>query len=241
MVAHEGRTKYGVKWIPAGGYIRMIGMFPPRAGEDERHLRASSTGAFQTLAEDARHASAQEVGPGDEDRVFYKLSVPKKVVVMLGGPTMNLLIAVVLFTILLVGFGDPREPATTTTIREVQICMDQGGGSAEPCVQDSDEGLPKTPAFAAGVRPGDEVVSFDGAAITDWEQMRSLIRDSADRTVPLVVERAGEQVELEVTPRRTRSPGSSTARSSSAPTASPRPCGPASSASRRSRSWCRSR
>ncbi len=196
----KGETEYGVKWIPAGGYIRMIGMFPPREGEDEHHLRASSTGAFQTLAEDARHASAQEVQPDDEDRVFYKLSVPKKVVVMLGGPTMNLLIAVVLFTILLVGFGDPRERTSTLTVGEVQICMDEGGDSAEPCVQDSDEGLPKTPAFAAGVRPGDEVVSFDGTAISEWEQMRALIRDSTDRTVPLVVERGGEQVELDVTP-----------------------------------------
>jgi membrane-associated protease RseP (regulator of RpoE activity) len=197
----KGETEYGVKWIPAGGYIRMIGMFPPRPGEDEHHLRASSTGAFQTLAEDARHASAQEVLPGDEDRVFYKLSVPKKVVVMLGGPTMNLLIAVALFSILLLGFGDPRSPATTTTVQEVQICMDQGGGSGEPCLQDSDEGLPKTPAFAAGILPGDRVVSFDGTPIDDWEQVRALIRDSAGREVAMVVERAGgEQVELEVEP-----------------------------------------
>ncbi len=196
----KGETEYGIKWIPAGGYIRMIGMFPPRPGEDEHHLRASSTGAFQTLAEDARHASAQEVVPGDEDRVFYKLSVPKKVVVMLGGPMMNLLIAVALFSILLLGFGDPRSPGTTTVVEEVQICMDQGGASSEPCLQDSDDGLPKTPAFAAGLLPGDRVVSFDGTEITDWEQMRALIRDSAGEQVPLVVEREGERLDLEVTP-----------------------------------------
>ena len=46
----------------------------------------------------ARQDSLEEVRPGDEDRVFYRLSVPKKLVVMLGGPTMNLLIAVVLLT-----------------------------------------------------------------------------------------------------------------------------------------------
>ena len=27
----KGDTEYGVKWIPLGGYIRMIGMIPPRA------------------------------------------------------------------------------------------------------------------------------------------------------------------------------------------------------------------
>lgn len=196
----RGETEYGFKWIPAGGYIRMIGMFPPRAGEDEHHLRASSTGAFQTLAEDARHASSQEVMEGEEDRVFYKLSVPKKVVVMLGGPTMNLVIAVVLFTILLVGFGDPRSPESTTTVQEVQICMVTDGDSSQPCNQDSDEGLPKTPAFEAGMLPGDRVVSFDGQPITDWEQMRALIRESTGREVPMVVQREGRDVDLTVTP-----------------------------------------
>jgi len=44
----------------------------------------------------ARDESNEQVKPGDEERVFYKLSTPKKLVVMLGGPTMNLLIATVL-------------------------------------------------------------------------------------------------------------------------------------------------
>ena len=30
---HRGETEYGVKAIPLGGYIRMIGMFPPRPGD----------------------------------------------------------------------------------------------------------------------------------------------------------------------------------------------------------------
>ncbi len=25
----RGETEYGLKWIPLGGYIRMVGMFPP--------------------------------------------------------------------------------------------------------------------------------------------------------------------------------------------------------------------
>ena len=119
----RGETEYGIKALPLGGYIRMIGMFPPRTGEDETHLRESSTGAFQTMAADARALSAAEISEKDADRVFYKLSVPKKVVVMLGGPTMNLLIAVVLLGILLVGFGNPGERTTTTTISVVNECI----------------------------------------------------------------------------------------------------------------------
>ena len=103
----RGETEYGVKAIPLGGYVRLIGMYAP----------LSATGATPgrwgaQLAQAARDASNEEVHPGEEHRAFYHLSTPKKVVVMLAGPVMNLLIAVVLLTVVLIGFGIPT--ATTT-------------------------------------------------------------------------------------------------------------------------------
>src|SRR5450756_1443491 len=92
----RGETEYGLKAVPLGGYIRMIGMFPPKPGADPSMLRGSSTGRFSQLMDQARDESMEQVKPGDEDRVFYKLSTPKKLVVMLGGPPMNLNIATVL-------------------------------------------------------------------------------------------------------------------------------------------------
>ena len=50
----------------------MIGMFPPRPGDDPDTLRVSSTGRFSQLMDEARQASLEEVQPGDERRVFYK-------------------------------------------------------------------------------------------------------------------------------------------------------------------------
>ena len=90
---HKGETEYGVKAIPLGGYIRMIGMYPPAPGADPTMLRASTTGRFATLIDDARQQSLEEVTPDAVDRVFYKLPVRKRIVVMLGGPTMNLVLA----------------------------------------------------------------------------------------------------------------------------------------------------
>ena len=96
----RGETEYGVKAIPLGGYIRMIGMFPPKPGDDPRQLPAvQHRPVLPADADQARQDSPwRRSSPGDEHRVFYKLSVPKKLVIMLGGPTMNLLIAVVLLT-----------------------------------------------------------------------------------------------------------------------------------------------
>ncbi|HLU64595.1 MAG TPA: site-2 protease family protein, partial [Protaetiibacter sp.] len=99
----RGETEYGVKLVPLGGYISMAGMYPPaREGEA---ARTASTGFFHTLVQDAREQSAATIAPGDEERVFYRLPVAKRIVVMLGGPAMNLLIAIVLYAVVLCGFG----------------------------------------------------------------------------------------------------------------------------------------
>ena len=132
-----------------GGYIRMIGMFPPRPGDDPGTLRVSSTGRFSQLMDEARQASLEEVGPGDDRRVFYKLSVPKKVTVMLGGPVMNLIIAVVLFGGIFTLYGLPE---VTTKLSSVSECVDvkqAGQSTAAECTPD----MPVPPANAAGLRP----------------------------------------------------------------------------------------
>jgi membrane-associated protease RseP (regulator of RpoE activity) len=55
---------------------------------------------------------------------------------------------------------------------------------------------PGGPAAASGVEDGDRVVSVDGAPITDWPSLRGRIQAHAAGPVPLVVERAGRQIEL---------------------------------------------
>ena len=72
----KGETEYGLKAIPLGGYVSMIGMYPPN--KEDGTVRTSSTGMFQSLASDARSLAHEEIGPGDETRVFYRLPVWKK-------------------------------------------------------------------------------------------------------------------------------------------------------------------
>ena len=102
---HNGETEYGVKWIPLGGYIRMIGMLPPRREDAPGTLRSSSTGPFQGLIESARGAALEEVGPGDEDRVFYRKKWWQKTIIMFAGPFMNLVLAFVFISIVVMGIG----------------------------------------------------------------------------------------------------------------------------------------
>ena len=56
----KGETEYGVKAIPLGGYVSMIGMYPPAKDKTgAASVRQSSTGMFQQLANDARQAEAE--------------------------------------------------------------------------------------------------------------------------------------------------------------------------------------
>ena len=114
----RGETEYGVKAIPLGGYISMIGMFPP--GKGGTAGRNSTTGFMQAMVQDARTASAETVAVGEEERTFYRLPVWKRIIIMFGGPFMNLVIGVVLFGVLLMGFGTPQ---SSTTIGSVSQCV----------------------------------------------------------------------------------------------------------------------
>ena len=190
----RGETEYGIKAVPLGGYIRMIGMFPPKPGDDPHLLRASSTGRFSQLMDQARQDSMDEVGPGDEHRVFYRLSVPKKVIIMLGGPTMNLVIAFVLFGGLLTLYG---LPTATPLISTVAACVPSTAPTTANPQPACASGDPASPAAAAGLQPQDRIVSVDGTPVSSWDQVTPIIRASAGSTLSLVVDRSGQQVTLQ--------------------------------------------
>jgi membrane-associated protease RseP (regulator of RpoE activity) len=195
----RGETEYGVKAIPLGGYIRMIGMFPPRKGDAPGTLRVSSTGRFSQLADEARQLSLEEVQPGDEDRVFYRLSVPQKVIIMLGGPTMNLLIAVVLLGGLVTLYGaDVVKPgAQVASVSECVVPATQAGTQAACAPTD-----PKTPAYLAGLKPGDVLVSVAGQPVNRSVDVGALVRPRVGQPTEIVVLRDGRRVTLTATPIR---------------------------------------
>ena len=191
----RGETEYGLKAVPLGGYIRMIGMFPPHRGEPEGTIREDSTGLLQQItemSEDAKAYESSQYGPEDAHRTFVALSVPKKLAVMLGGPAMNLLISVLLMVVLVSGIG---LPSVTPTVQSVSQCVVPADAPADV----SCEGKPAAPALAAGIRPGDVLREIDGHRIDRWEDVTAAVRAAEDRTVDVVVERDDRELTLEAT------------------------------------------
>ncbi len=150
----RGETEYGVKSVPLGGYVKLVGMLPPdprdgagaAAGEPMR-VRKSNTGMFTQIISDARAAEYELVESGDEDRLFYKLSWWKKVVVMAGGPTVNLLIAFLLFSGVFMLYGVPQATTTVDTVSAAVVPAPEGDRACTPAD-------PESPAKQAGLRPG---------------------------------------------------------------------------------------
>ncbi|MCI0385183.1 RIP metalloprotease [Streptomyces sp. CNQ085] len=176
----RGETEYGVKAIPLGGYIRMIGMFPP--GEDGA-VRQRSTSPFRGMIEDARAAAYEELRPGDEKRMFYTRKPWKRVIVMFAGPFMNLVLAVAIFLGTLMTFGINT---TTTTVSSVSECVVRVSERTDTCPEDA----PDSPAKAAGLKPGDTIVAFNGAEVTEWDDLQRRIRDTIGPAT-ITVERDG--------------------------------------------------
>jgi membrane-associated protease RseP (regulator of RpoE activity) len=182
----KGDTEYGFKAIPFGGYIRMIGMFPP--GPDGR-IESRSTSPWRSMIEDARSAAFEELEPGDESRLFYTRKPWKRVIVMFAGPFMNLILAVALFLTVLMGFGISQQTNTVSSVSECVIAQSQ---NRDTCKKSD----PASPAAAAGLKAGDKIVSFNGVKTTDWNKLSDLIRATPGKTVPIVVERKGQALTL---------------------------------------------
>ncbi|WP_369192702.1 RIP metalloprotease [Streptomyces sp. R08] len=182
----KGDTEYGFKAIPFGGYIRMIGMFPP--GPDGR-IESRSTSPWRSMIEDARSAAFEELEPGDESRLFYTRKPWKRVIVMFAGPFMNLILAVALFLTVLMGFGISQQTNTVSSVSECVIAQSQ---NRDTCKKSD----PASPAAAAGLKAGDKIVSFNGVKTTDWNKLSNLIRATPGKTVPIVVERKGQSLTL---------------------------------------------
>jgi membrane-associated protease RseP (regulator of RpoE activity) len=86
----RGETEYGVKAIPAGGYVRIIGM-----------------------------SNLEEVDPADEPRTFRRGTTTNRLIVILAGVTVNILLAWLLFTVAIAGQGKLYEGPSTTVDRVV--------------------------------------------------------------------------------------------------------------------------
>jgi len=178
----RGETEYGLKVFPLGGFVQLLGMYPPRR-PDARNTR------LQRLADDAREAEWYDITDADAGRLFYERATWKKVVMMAGGITMNLVIAFVLLWGVVGLHGVLRYQPV---VAGISACIQNPPRADRTCVATDTP----TPAALAGLAAGDRIVEFNGVAVTSHDQLTSLIRANLDREASIVVDRGGVRTPL---------------------------------------------
>ncbi len=206
----RGETEYGIKAIPLGGYVRIVGMNP-----------------------------FEEVAPEEEHRTYRGKPFWQKAIVVLAGIFSHFVIAFILFFIVAVTWnsfepstrvdsasqvlitasgaaesvpleleaddsvvsidGVPLAEVPTTTDKApnelVTIVIDRAGTEV---VVETNDNVVATPAYVIGIEPGDRLVAVDGIAIQDWDHFVDLAHARPAELVEVQFERSGEVVTSEV-------------------------------------------
>lgn len=203
----KGETEYGIKLLPLGGYITMIGMYPPAK---DGTYKASRSGFFQQLSDEAKNAEADTLQPGDEKRLFVGLPVWKRITIMLGGPLMNLLLAFIFLSIVLVGFGTST---ATSRVSEVYQCVltqqqQQERNAGDSVANQCQPGDTPGPAYAAGLRAGDIITAVDGKRVgqQEWNALSEAIQDKAGSPISVNYTRDGAEHSTTLTPLKSTRP-----------------------------------
>jgi len=142
----KGDTDYCVSALPLGGYVKMVGELPD-----------------------------SEVAEEDRPRAFSQKPVWKRAIILLCGPTANLVLALLVYVVMFTGkqtFGDTRIGVVT----------------------------PAGPAWQAGLRPGDRIVAIDEHPVADWSDILTGIGGHPDAHLTMIYERGGQRKTVAVQP-----------------------------------------
>jgi regulator of sigma E protease len=143
-----GDTDYRLSVVPLGGYVKLFGENPK-----------------------------DEVPPELQPVSFSHHPLWHRFLIVLAGPTFNLIFAALALTLVFTFSGIPY---LTTEI----------GGVKEG-----------SPAAQAGLQKGDQVLSVGGQAVNRWEYLSAKIRENGEKPLTLSVRRGDRDFQVQVTPQ----------------------------------------
>lgn len=115
----------------------------------------------------------------DSPHSFNSINRFKRAVILVAGVSMNFLLALVVFAVIIAAYGK-AVPSSKVTINGV---------------------APNSPAATAGIKPGDVVDSINGQRVSSLEQLQSIIRSNYDHQISLTVDRSDKSQTMQLTPR----------------------------------------
>lgn len=156
------------------GFGKKIWSF--QRGETEFGLKAIPAGGYCKIEGMAPNDQMPE---GQDDRAFYKASSAKKLIVLSAGSFLHFVLGFVLLFALFFGVGTNQ---VLPVISEV---------------------VPDSAAAAAGIAPGDQVISINGKKVVEWYKDVEVIRNSEGSQISLEIERDGQILNITTNARLT--------------------------------------
>lgn len=155
-------TRWKISAIPLGGYVRFEG--------DENAASVPDADALSRIPESER------IG------LFHFAPLWKRALVVVAGPMVNFLLAILVFAAIFSTFGRPHILPIAQTV------------------------VPGSAAERAGLKPGDRILSVDGSPIESFAELQSIVMLSAGERLALAVDRQGQTVMLTAIPERQEQP-----------------------------------
>ncbi len=148
----KGETLYKISALPLGGYVKMLGEDP-----------------------------AEALGPEDKGRAFTDKPSWQRLLIILGGPAMNLIFPLFLH------FG---AGLTMTQIPPAEMGF---------LLQDM-------PAWQAGIRPGDKVTAIDGEPVQSFEDLVRMVSPNPGKKMTFTILRDQKTLTFDIIPKPTQIP-----------------------------------
>ncbi|MDQ1628367.1 MAG: hypothetical protein QOI54_2111 [Actinomycetota bacterium] len=165
----RGETEYGLKAVPAGGFVKIVGMTP-----------------------------LEDVDPADTARAFWRFPLWQRTVVLVAGSLTHFALALVIFFLAGFTTGLPNVSAlhfeaetAQPVIGSVLPCVVPEFKVVDNQLRDCRPGDPVGPARAAGLRGGDRVVSLGGTPVSTYGDLVKKVRASAPGPIQVVYVRDG--------------------------------------------------
>lgn len=158
-------VEWRVAWLPLGGYVRFAG--------DENMASIPDADDLAAMRKDL----VKREGEGALTQYFHFKPLWQRAIIVAAGPFANFALAIVIFAVLLMSFGEMVLPFRVAQVN------------------------PDSAAAAAGFRPGDLIVEANGRPVRRFDEVQQLVRVRAEVPTRFVVERGGERVALTATPR----------------------------------------
>ncbi|GAA3438641.1 M50 family metallopeptidase [Kutzneria kofuensis] len=163
-----------------------------RRGETEYGLKVIPAGGF---CEIVGMTALDEVAPEDAPRAFYRQKTWKRVIVLSAGSITHFILGLLIIYVAAISLGLPNTqnlPIAGEISQCAQATQDPVTGKYSPCTASD-----PAPAKAAGLQPGDRILSVAGKPTPTYNDMVTITRDAKGPT-PFVVERDGRQLTLSV-------------------------------------------